>query len=70
MVAWKGRAPVGGHLDVASLGDMRLNLILRQVGEAETGEHRVQSERDVIERRGDDDGDQAKWIAPVGLGAL
>jgi hypothetical protein len=49
MVAREGRAPVLENTDEASVGKMGLDLLLRQVGKAKSGERRQVNERSRVE---------------------
>src|SRR5215207_6388983 len=49
MVARERRAPVLENTDEASVGKMGLDLLLRQVGEAKSGERRLVNERGRVE---------------------
>ena len=49
VIAREGRAPVLEHPDQPPVGEVRLHLILGQVGQAEAGQRRVEHQGDAVE---------------------
>src|SRR4051812_36017984 len=49
VVAREGRAPVGQHPDESPVGDVRLHLVLGQVGQAEPGQGSVEDQGGGVE---------------------